>query len=235
MLKEEGWAAGRKGRRGWEAGRLCKWAARRQQHARPRVCPALPRPALPCSHAHLFTVFPLPSSAEMIPITWPELANIHPFAPQDQVQGYNEMFEVRRGAASLVWRQCCAALLMPVREAPTGCHVPGTWRSSLSSLPSVTLHRDAAHRLCSACAVLQDLAQQLATITGFDAVSLQPNSGEASCPLIGASRQRCTASLAGVAQCLQQVRSSARVAVTLTCLPSTRHPPLQAPAASMPA
>lgn len=25
---------------------------------------------------------------------------------------------------------------------------------------------------------LQDLAQQLATITGFDAVSLQPNSGE---------------------------------------------------------
>ena len=26
-------------------------------------------------------------------------------------------------------------------------------------------------------AVLQDLAQQLATITGFDAVSLQPNSG----------------------------------------------------------
>lgn len=35
-----------------------------------------------------------PSPVEMIPITWPELANIHPFAPQDQVQGYNEMFEV---------------------------------------------------------------------------------------------------------------------------------------------
>lgn len=37
----------------------------------------------------------------MIPITWPELANIHPFAPQDQVQGYLEMFEVRpRGRAN---------------------------------------------------------------------------------------------------------------------------------------
>ncbi|KAL4447273.1 hypothetical protein ABPG77_007306 [Micractinium sp. CCAP 211/92] len=57
----------------------------------------------------------LNATTEMIPITWPELANIHPFAPQDQVQGYQEMFK--------------------------------------------------------------DLAQQLATITGFDAVSLQPNSG----------------------------------------------------------
>lgn len=36
----------------------------------------------------------------MIPITWPELANIHPFAPQDQVQGYQEMFKVRRRGAS---------------------------------------------------------------------------------------------------------------------------------------
>ena len=30
----------------------------------------------------------------MIPITWPELANIHPFAPMDQVEGYQEMFKV---------------------------------------------------------------------------------------------------------------------------------------------
>jgi glycine dehydrogenase len=57
----------------------------------------------------------LNATSEMIPITWPELANIHPFAPLDQVEGYQEMFK--------------------------------------------------------------DLAQQLATITGFDAVSLQPNSG----------------------------------------------------------
>jgi hypothetical protein len=43
---------------------------------------------LPCS-----LTLPL-SPAEMIPITWPELANIHPFAPMDQVEGYQEMFKV---------------------------------------------------------------------------------------------------------------------------------------------
>ena len=197
-----------------------------------------PASALPCPALLTCSLVPLPSSAEMIPITWPELANIHPFAPQDQVQGYNEMFEVREGDGliGMIWRQCCAALVMPAREAPTSHHVPGTWHSSMSSLPSFALHRHTAHRPYSACAVLQDLAQQLATITGFDAVSLQPNSGEASCPLVGASRQRCTAAgWAGVAQCLQQVRPSARVAITLTCLPSNLHPALQAPAASMPA
>lgn len=31
--------------------------------------------------------------SEMIPVTWPEFANIHPFAPTDQVQGYHELIE----------------------------------------------------------------------------------------------------------------------------------------------
>ncbi|EIE25206.1 glycine dehydrogenase [Coccomyxa subellipsoidea C-169] len=57
----------------------------------------------------------LNATSEMMPITWPELASLHPFVPADQAQGYAEMFE--------------------------------------------------------------DLATQLAEITGFDAVSLQPNSG----------------------------------------------------------
>jgi len=57
----------------------------------------------------------LNSTSEMIPITWPELANIHPFAPVEQAAGYAEMFD--------------------------------------------------------------HLAEQLCTITGFDAMSLQPNSG----------------------------------------------------------
>ncbi len=35
----------------------------------------------------------LNSAAEMIPVTWPEFANIHPFAPADQVAGYSEMLE----------------------------------------------------------------------------------------------------------------------------------------------
>ncbi len=33
----------------------------------------------------------LNATSEMIPITWPEFANIHPFAPPDQLQGYAEL------------------------------------------------------------------------------------------------------------------------------------------------
>jgi glycine dehydrogenase len=33
----------------------------------------------------------LNATAEMIPITWPEFANLHPFAPQDQLAGYTEL------------------------------------------------------------------------------------------------------------------------------------------------
>ena len=33
----------------------------------------------------------LNATAEMIPITWPEFADIHPLAPADQVQGYQEL------------------------------------------------------------------------------------------------------------------------------------------------
>ncbi len=57
----------------------------------------------------------LNATAEMIPITWRELAHIHPYAPADQVEGYEEM--------------------------------------------------------------IGQLEQMLVTITGYDAVSLQPNAG----------------------------------------------------------
>ncbi len=33
----------------------------------------------------------LNATSEMIPITWPEFANIHPFAPHDQLRGYAEL------------------------------------------------------------------------------------------------------------------------------------------------
>ena len=36
-----------------------------------------------------------------IPITWPELANLHPFAPLDQAQGYQEMFDVGGGLGKM--------------------------------------------------------------------------------------------------------------------------------------
>lgn len=57
----------------------------------------------------------LNSAAEMMPITWPEFSNIHPFAPAEQTQGYAEM--------------------------------------------------------------LEDLSAKLCDITGYDAMSMQPNSG----------------------------------------------------------
>ncbi|WP_024303793.1 aminomethyl-transferring glycine dehydrogenase [Pseudogulbenkiania sp. MAI-1] len=57
----------------------------------------------------------LNATSEMIPITWPEFADMHPFAPRDQAAGYLEMIE--------------------------------------------------------------GLQQQLMAITGFDAISMQPNSG----------------------------------------------------------
>ena len=57
----------------------------------------------------------LNATSEMLPITWPEFSNIHPFAPKSQTKGYQQM--------------------------------------------------------------TQDLEQWLAEITGYDAVSLQPNSG----------------------------------------------------------
>lgn len=57
----------------------------------------------------------LNATAEMIPVTWPEFANIHPYAPLDQAQGYVDM--------------------------------------------------------------IADLEARLCKITGYDAVSLQPNAG----------------------------------------------------------
>lgn len=57
----------------------------------------------------------LNATVEMLPITWPEYAEIHPFAPVDQAQGYQEL--------------------------------------------------------------IADLSGKLCEITGFDAISMQPNSG----------------------------------------------------------
>lgn len=36
----------------------------------------------------------LNATTEMLPVSWPELANLHPFVPLDQAQGYQEMFQV---------------------------------------------------------------------------------------------------------------------------------------------
>ena len=38
----------------------------------------------------------LNATSEMIPVTWPEFANMHPFAPREQLQGYAELDEQLR-------------------------------------------------------------------------------------------------------------------------------------------
>jgi glycine dehydrogenase len=35
----------------------------------------------------------LNATAEMIPVTWPEFGGLHPFAPREQAQGYQQIFE----------------------------------------------------------------------------------------------------------------------------------------------
>ena len=35
----------------------------------------------------------LNATAEMIPVTWPEFANIHPLAPAEQATGYKELID----------------------------------------------------------------------------------------------------------------------------------------------
>ncbi len=34
----------------------------------------------------------LNATTEMIPLTWPEFANLHPFAPREQAEGYHALF-----------------------------------------------------------------------------------------------------------------------------------------------
>ncbi|MHB1311589.1 MAG: aminomethyl-transferring glycine dehydrogenase [Gemmatimonadaceae bacterium] len=40
----------------------------------------------------------LNAAAEMFPVTWPEIGNIHPFAPVEQAQGYRALFDKLEGA-----------------------------------------------------------------------------------------------------------------------------------------
>ena len=44
----------------------------------------------------------LNAAVEMIPVSWPEFGNIHPFAPVDQVQGYMEMIHELEDMLSVI-------------------------------------------------------------------------------------------------------------------------------------
>ena len=44
----------------------------------------------------------LNATAEMMPLTWPDFANIHPFAPVEQTEGYRELIaDLRRSSATI--------------------------------------------------------------------------------------------------------------------------------------
>ena len=40
----------------------------------------------------------LNATTEMMPVTWPEFADLHPFAPAEQAAGYRELIDAARGA-----------------------------------------------------------------------------------------------------------------------------------------
>ncbi len=44
----------------------------------------------------------LNAASEMIPITWPEFAQVHPFAPADQLEGYRELDQLLRNWLSAI-------------------------------------------------------------------------------------------------------------------------------------
>jgi glycine dehydrogenase len=50
----------------------------------------------------------LNATSEMIPVTWPELGNIHPFTPSDQTAGYQEMISALEEALmEITWLFRC--------------------------------------------------------------------------------------------------------------------------------
>jgi hypothetical protein len=68
----------------------------------------------------------LNATSEMIPITWPEFANVHPFAPRDQLQGYAELDNsCARGCARPPAMPASACSRMPARRVNTRA----CWRS----------------------------------------------------------------------------------------------------------
>jgi glycine dehydrogenase len=74
----------------------------------------------------------LNATSEMIPITWPEFANIHPFAPADQLPGYAQLDEQLRatGCARPPATPASACSPTPARRVS----MPACWPSGLARL-----------------------------------------------------------------------------------------------------
>ena len=63
----------------------------------------------------------LNATAEMFPVTWPEFGKLHPFAPVEQAQGYQEMFRKLETCAGRDHRlrTPCRCSRTPARRAST--------------------------------------------------------------------------------------------------------------------
>src|SRR3546814_4254395 len=69
---------------------LCFFFSSRRRHTRCALVTGVQTCALPIS-------MKLNATTEMQPITWPKFAEVHPFAPLDQVQGYRQLFDELEG------------------------------------------------------------------------------------------------------------------------------------------
>ena len=104
----------------------------------------------------------LNAATEMQAVTWPEFANIHPFAPSSQAQGFIELFEelARYDCMYLCCERCVSHACCVLAHHLLHCFI------ALAPPPPYT-HTHLA----------PTMGRDLCAITGYDAVSLQPNSG----------------------------------------------------------
>ena len=73
----------------------------------------------------------LNATSEMIPVTWPEFCDLHPFAPKEQTQGYLQMFEELEHAIAEI-TGLPAVSLQP--NAGSQGEYAGCWRSEVITL-----------------------------------------------------------------------------------------------------
>lgn len=143
----------------------------------------------------------LNATSEMMPITWPEFASLHPYVPKDQVRVVTLVsclafaalgFAAQHTAVSVtpgvvLWIGSAtpglaepAQLCYPRRLRDLGrqLFVSTTNRkSTCARTHNLHNHRPSPAQAEGYGEMFKDLAAQLCSITGFDAMSLQPNSG----------------------------------------------------------
>ena len=78
----------------------------------------------------------LNATAEMEPISWPEFAGLHPYAPAEQTRGYTELIEQLQR-----WRWPRSPATTPCRCSPTPApraSWPGCSPSATTTAPAAT-------------------------------------------------------------------------------------------------